>query len=104
MIPLHADDPVGDLLGQVDFVKRHDDGDALLLGHAPENAQQLQLVADVQKGGGFVQYDDLRLLADGPSQQHPLALAVGDGVEIPVGDLGDPHGLHGRADLLFVLR
>ena len=84
-------------------MQRHDDRDALLLGHAPQDGEQLQLVADVQKGGGLVQDDDLRLLTDGPGQQDALALAVADGVEVPVGELQRVHRLHGGIDLGLVL-
>ena len=55
--------------------------------HALEHRQQLQLIADVQKAGRLVQYDDLRLLTQRPGQQNALALSVADGGEGAVGKL-----------------
>ena len=82
----------------------HDDGDALLLGHGTQQRQQLQLVGHVQEGGGLVQHDELRLLADGPGQQNPLALAVGNGGEVPVRQVGGVDAVHGGQHLGPVLR
>lgn len=43
--------------------------------HALEYRQKLQLVADVQKAGGLVQHDDLRLLTQRPRQEDALGAA-----------------------------
>ena len=59
-------------------MERHDDRDALFLRHLPENIQQLDLVADIQKCRGLIQNNHLRLLADSPRQHDPLPLSIAD--------------------------
>ena len=58
---------------------------------------------DIQEGGGLVQHQQFRLLAQGPGQQHPLALAVADAVKIPLGDILRPHAPERRAHHLVVM-
>ena len=79
-----------------------DDGKVLLVGQLLQDGQQLDLALDVQKRGGLVQQEDLRLLADGAGQQDALALAVADAVEVPVGKVGSPHQRKGVPHGLFV--
>ena len=50
-----------------------------------EHGQQFQLVANVEEGGGFIEHNDLRLLADGAGQQHTLPLSIADAGKIAVG-------------------
>ena len=73
-----ADYNVGNFLRQLQLVEGQEHRQITLLGHLPQDGQQLQLVADVQEGGGLVQHNHLRLLAQGPGQQHPLPLAIAD--------------------------
>ena len=97
-IPLDAQKVVGDLHGQVDLMQGHDHRNTLLPGHFPENIQQLDLMADIQIGGRLVQDDDLGLLADGPGQHDPLALAVAEGGEVPLLQLQGVDPLQGLTD------
>ena len=80
----HAHHGVGDALRQLQLVERQQHRQMVFPHHALEHCQQLQLVADVQKTGGLVQYDDLRLLTQRPGQQDALTLAIADGGERPV--------------------
>ena len=99
---VYADYFVGDFLGQIQFMEGHDHSKLIFQHHFFQNGEKLQLVADVQEGGRFIQYDDLRLLADCSGQKNPLALAVTDGCEIPVLQVPGMDGLHGCPDLLFI--
>ena len=94
-LALDAQQIVGNLGGQVDFVEGQDHGDALFLGHLPENLQKLDFIADVQVGRGLVQHDGLRLLAQGPGQENSLPLAVGEGGKIPLGQIQRVNPLQG---------
>ncbi|KAF5056184.1 hypothetical protein DSECCO2_369880 [anaerobic digester metagenome] len=95
---LDAQNQIRSLLGQFQFVQRHDDRDAPLLCQGPQNAQKFQLIADIQKGGGLVQYDDPGFLADRPGQQDSLALAIADPGKVPLGQGQGIHQLHGPED------
>ena len=74
----HTDHGVRDPLSQIQLMQGHHHSQPLLPHQVFQNIQQLQLVVDVQKGGGLIQQDHIRLLAQRPGQQHPLALAVAD--------------------------
>ena len=76
-LPLNAQKIIGNLHGKVDFVQGQNHRKLLLLGHFPQDVQQLNLIADIQIGCRFVQYDDLRLLAQSPGQENPLPLPIG---------------------------
>lgn len=68
-------------LGLVNVVGGEQDGHALPV----QGAQQIPDLPPggrVQSDGGLVQHQDLRLLADGPCQQHPLLLPVGKGHKV----------------------
>ena len=76
-------------------MQRHDNGNALSLRQVAQQAQKLQLVMDVQKRGGFVQHNDVGLLANGARKQHALPLAIADLREVLVGDFRDVDQVHG---------
>ena len=81
----HAHHGIGDALCQLQLVERQQHRQIVLPHHALEHRQQLQLIADVQKAGGLVQHDDLRLLTQRPRQEDPLALPIADVGKGPVG-------------------
>ena len=83
----HAHHRVGNALRQLQLVEGQQHRQIVLPHHALEHRQKLQLVANIQKAGGLVQHDDLRLLTQGPGQQDALALSVTDGGEGPVSKL-----------------
>ena len=51
-----------------------------------QNSQQLQFIPDIQIAGRLIQYNDLRLLAQGSGKQDSLPLAITDGGKGPFGD------------------
>ena len=55
--------------------RRHDCG-AALARLASQQAQNVELGADVEVGRGLVKQQDLRLLAERPGEKDALALAV----------------------------
>ena len=81
---MNADEPVGQLLCQINLVQRENDRHLLFAHQLLEHGQQFQLVANVEEGGGFIEHNDLRLLADSSCKKNPLSLAVTDGGKIPV--------------------
>ena len=87
MVREHAHHCVRDLLCHVQLMQAHDDRKALFMGQLLQDGQQLDLALDVQKGGGLVQQQHFRLLADGTGQQNTLTLAVTDAVEVPVREM-----------------
>ena len=78
---------IRDFRGEVDFVQRQDHGNSLFPGHFPQNVQKLNFIADIQISRGLVQHDDLRLLTQCPGQQNPLPLPIGQGREVPLGQV-----------------
>ena len=82
---MNADEPVGQLLRQINLVQRENDRHLLFAHQLLEHGQQFQLVANVEEGGGFIEHNDLRLLADGAGQQHTLPLSIADAGKIAVG-------------------
>ena len=80
-----ADDGIGNARGQIQLVERHQNGQVFLAHHALENAQKLQLIADVEIACRLVEDDQLRLLAQRARQQNPLPLPVADGAEGLIG-------------------
>ena len=66
-------------------MERHQNGQVFLAHHALENAQKLQLIADVEIACRLVKDDQLRLLTKRAGKQDPLPLAVADGLKGLVG-------------------
>ena len=85
-------------------MEAEDDGHLLVPGEALQDGQKLGLALDVKEGRRLVQQDQLRLLADGPGQQHALALAVTDAVEVPSRQRFGSHEGQRGVDLPPVLR
>ena len=89
--------------GVVRIVGRDDDRETLSR-HLPDPLQDPVLVAVIQMGRRLIKEDDLRLLHDGPGDQHLLTLAAAD---IPVGflrQMSDPHALQHRKAYGLILR
>ena len=64
-------------------------------GHAAgadlvQDAEELQLMADVQVGGGLVEQEHPRLLGEAAGQRGELPLAGRKRGQRPVGEVGDP--------------
>ena len=87
MVREHAHHCVRDLLCHVQLMQAYDDRKALFMGQLLQDGQQLDLALDVQKGGGLVQQQHFRLLADGTGQQNTLTLTITDAVEVPVREM-----------------
>ena len=87
----------------IQVVEHHDDGHSPVPIQARDQLQKVQLVPDVQEGGGLVQEEDLGPL--GESKRHPGALALTprqrvDGTVDEVVEAGHPDGV---LDCLIVL-
>ena len=81
-----------------------DDHRETLSRHLPDPLQDPVLVAVIQVGRRLIKEDDLRLLHDGPGDQHLLTLAAAD---VPVGflrQMPDPHALQHRKACGLILR
>ena len=72
---LQADDPGGVLLGQLRVVGDHDDQPVLC--HLLEQLHDLHGGLAVQRAGGLVGQQDVRVVDEGPGDGHPLHLAAG---------------------------
>ena len=81
---LHTDNPVCKFPRQIQFMKGHQHPNLFLLCLFFQHMEKFQLVADIQKRGGFIQQNYFRLLAKGSCQQHPLSLSIADLFKIPV--------------------
>ena len=93
---VHHHHAVGVLGDQAHVVGDQDHCGAQLFLQLPHQVQQLRLYGHVQRGGGFVGQDDLRIAGQGHRDHHPLAHAAGHVVRIIV---HAPLGL-GHADQL----
>ena len=101
-LSLDAQQIVRNLGGKVDLMEGHNDRDPLLMGHLPQNIQQLNLMADIQIGGRLVQNNNFRLLTDGPGQHDPLALSVRKGGKVPLSQIQSMDPLHSLGHNLLV--
>ena len=95
---VHHDDVIGVLGGDVDVVADHDDEDLLVDGEVLEHLGDVELVPDVQVGGGLVQQQDLGLLHESPGEHDLLVLSGGELVERPHGEVRDSQHLQGVVD------
>ena len=98
-----ADHFVRNFAGEIQLMQTEQNGHVLLPGQLFQDAQQFHFALDIQKRRRLIQQNDLWLLADGPGQQHPLALAIADLVEIPVSEGLRAHQSEGGAHLRSVL-
>jgi hypothetical protein len=60
------------------------DGQAVVAAQLVDQVQDLLLVTDVQRRGGFVEQQDGRLLGQRPGQECPLPLAARQCVQRPL--------------------
>ena len=91
--------------GQVEVVQHHHDGAAALPVQPRHQVEHLDLVGEVQEGGGFVQQDQVGVLSQRHRDPGPLPLPAGELVEGPVTQVpGVGHAQRGLDDLLVVGR
>ena len=69
---LHQNQLIGQLRGKVQFVGDHDGDEAFRDGEMAQQAEHLNLVADVEVGRGFVQEHELGPLGESSGQNRPL--------------------------------
>ncbi len=80
----HHRDPVAGLGDDAEIVADEDDGEAAFLAEFRQEAEDLALDRDVERGGGFVGDQDLRTAGEGDADHRPLAHAAGEFVRIRV--------------------
>ncbi len=74
----HHQNVIRILGGQVEIVQGHDDGDAVGLHQVVHKVQYIQLVPDVQIGGGFIQKNQAGFLGECPGDEHLLLLTAAE--------------------------
>jgi len=74
---VEQDKLVGVLPGRGQVVQRADHGQAVSAAQLIDQLKHVLLVADVQRGGRFVEQDDARFLGQCPRQHDPLYFAAG---------------------------
>src|SRR5690606_39719382 len=79
--------------GEIEVVQHHDDGGAAVAVEIGEQVEDLDLVADVQEGGRFVQQEDVGLLRQSHGDPDALALAAGELVDRAIGEVQGVGGL-----------
>ena len=99
---VHDDHVLGAARGLVEVVQ--DRYDRAPVGvEASAQLEDVDLVSQVEEGGGLVQEDRLGALGQGQGDPYALALSAAELVDGAGGQLGDPHHLHGLLDGLPVL-
>ena len=86
-------------------MRYRNNGQVLLLVLLLKDAEDIDLVINVEMGIGFIEEKDLRLLTQSPRDQHPLAFTTGDGCDEFVSqrfDVRQAHHLPGDFHILFV--
>ncbi len=83
-------------------MKDADDRD--LSREIPDDVEDLDLVADVEVRGCFVEEQDLRFLCERPGNEDALAFAAADAVHRGPGEVGDVCEVHGMVADLHVPR
>ena len=81
----------GVLLRQLRVVGDHDD--KTVLRHLPEKIHDLHAGIAVQRPGGFVRQQDIRIVHERPGDRHPLHLSAGHLVRLLVELISQPHFL-----------
>src|SRR4051812_30554976 len=71
-----------------EIVAHEDGGERPFLPYPQEQVQDLRLHGDVERGGGLVEEQDLRLDDEGTGDRDPLALSSGKLVRIPEPERG----------------
>ena len=80
-------DLVGELAGYRKVVEGGDHGQVSVGTKRGDQLEDLKLVTDVEKRGGFVEDQDRGVLGQCPSQDNPLSFAAGQRLDAPVGEL-----------------
>src|SRR3546814_417103 len=81
----HRRDHVGELTGDGEVVDGGDDGQLPFGPQVGDQLEHLELVPDVERGGGLVQHQHRRVLHEGAGQHDALALPARERVDPPVG-------------------
>ncbi len=97
---MQGQDAAGKTQGVLGIVGGEQDGVALLRQET-HLLQHTELVAVIQRGGGLVHDEELRLLAQGAGNEHQLLLAAGEGGEVPLRQVGHTQLLQGGQSLLL---
>ena len=99
----HGDQAIGVAGGEIEIVQHHDDGGPLHAVEVGQKIQHLDLVADVEKGGGFVEQQDIGLLRQRHGDPDALALPAGQFVDRALGQIRGAGRLKRRGHRLVVL-
>src|SRR5690606_20023604 len=83
----HGDEVVGVPGGEVEVVQDHRDRRSAAAIEVGQQVQDLDLVTHVEEGRGLVEQQDVGLLCQGQGDPHALALAAGQFVDDPVGQV-----------------
>ena len=70
---------------QIDILEHGNHGSLLAVDLPPKQIEQMQGMPDVQVRGGFVQQYDVRILRQGPGNDHALAFPAAEGRHLFVG-------------------
>jgi hypothetical protein len=93
---VHHRDLIGDLCHHRQAVGDQHDAHALLLLQPDQQVQHLRLDRHVQRGGGFIRDQQLRVVGDAQGDHRPLAHAAGEFMRKrprPAGRIGDADAL-----------
>src|SRR5262245_59942812 len=82
---VEEEDPLGELGGEVEVVEDGHPGEAGAI-RGEEPVEDLDLVGDVEVGGGLVEEEELGLLRERLGEEDPLALPRGEGRDVPLGE------------------
>ena len=98
----HRHDVVGVPAGQVEVVQHHDDGASGTPVQVAQQAQQLDLVVDVEERRGLVEQQQVGLLGQRHRDPYPLALTARELLHRPVHEVGGLGGVERRGDRRLV--
>lgn len=93
--PIHEHDPVGHIPGKVHLVG-NDDHRGLAVCQFAQHPQHLSGQLGVQRTGGLVKAEDIRVQCQRPGNGHPLLLSAGQLVRIVPRPRRQPHLLQQR--------
>ena len=94
----HRDQVVGVAAGVVEVVQDEHDRAALLLVEVDEQVEDLDLVGEVEERGRLVEQHQRGALGERHGDPHPLALAAGQLVDRPAGEVERAGGGEGVVD------
>ncbi len=84
------DDAVGEPSGKIEVMKRRDRRDVAAFGQVSNASEQVELVADVEVGGRFVEEEDRCRLGERTPEDCPLALSAAQGEDSVVRPVREP--------------